>query len=371
MFKISSRTIKEINRNKVYQAIYNNSSVSKKQIMSELNMSAPTIYQYLDEFFKEDLLYYDGYLESTGGRKAQAISCNFDAHHSIGIDITPSRLGVVAVNLKGTIKDTAIFDIPFMDTLNYYKEIVNIIKKFSCENSIGKNILGIGVSLPAIISKSGRTINFAPLIHAPNLAQKIEEHIDLPVKLFNDANAGGFAEIWYLKNTTNMVYLSLSNTVGSAILLNGNLYYGDDALSGEVGHTTLYPNGKVCYCGRKGCVDSYCSARALTLDECSLKQFFICLNNKEQEAMFRWDNYLNDLALTINNIHNILDCKIIIGGYVGSYLNEEYLSTLREKVSSLATFNSNVEYVKSCVLKNEASAVGAALYYIDLFIKSV
>lgn len=367
---MSVMELTEINRNNVYKSVYKNKSTSKKQIMTDLNMSAPTISKYIDELIAENLLIYDGFLNSTGGRKAQSISCNYSAFYSIGIDITPNRLGVVLVDLEGMIKDTFVINIPFQDDIIYYQKITEIIKDLSSKNHMGNKILGVGVSLPAILDKSGRKMINSPFIDASNLTQSLEDCLKLPVRLFNDANAGGLGELWYLKSTKNMVYLSLSNTVGSAIILNGKLYYGDDSLSGEVGHMTLYPNGNLCYCGKRGCVNSYCSALALTSDKYSLTTFFEKLNNQEPDTMSSWNIYLDNLSIAINNVHSIMNCKVILGGFVGEYL-QNYIQQLRDRVSLLDSFGSDTNYIQSCTLKNEASATGAALYFIELFINSI
>ena len=72
--------------------------------------------------------------------------------------------------------------------------------------------------------------------------------------MINDANAGCLAEAWADVSLRDAVYLSLSNSVGSAVLIGRRLYLGHNLRSGEVGHTTLVPGGRPCYCGKSGCV---------------------------------------------------------------------------------------------------------------------
>lgn len=76
------------------------------------------------------------------------------------------------------------------------------------------------------------------------------------------------------------------------------------------------------------------------------------------------------LAVMINNIYNILDCDVVLGGYVGGYI-EKYLDELRNLVSQRCTFATDGSFIKPCFFKHESSAVGAALYFVDKFIEEI
>ena len=91
-----------------------------------------------------------------------------------------------------------------------------------------------------------------------------KKYIDFPYKIINDSNSGGYAELWHAKKIKNMIYLSLSNSIGGAVLMNNEIYYGDRMHSGEFGHMTFEIKGRQCYCGKKGCVDAYCNAQNLS-----------------------------------------------------------------------------------------------------------
>ena len=83
---------------------------------------------------------------------------------------------------------------------------------------------------------------------------------------------------------------------------------------------TLYPGGDLCYCGKEGCVDRYCSARVLTGEEgIRLEEFFQRLASGEAVTEKIWDEYLSDLAVVVNNLRMIYDCKVVVGGYVGRF----------------------------------------------------
>ena len=94
------------------------------------------------------------------------------------------------------------------------------------------------------------------------------------------------------------------------------------------------------------------------------------LESGDHAARLLWNEYLNSLALMINNIHTLLDTDIVLGGYVGSYL-ETYLPELNGRLAHINTFRDEAPYLRACRFKVEASAFGAALTRTERFIASV
>lgn len=134
---------------------------------------------------------------------------------------------------------------------------------------------------------------------------------------------------------------------------------------------TLIPDGRACYCGKSGCLDAYCSAKCLSgLTEKKLERFFAGLQEGEKKLADAWDEYTKYLSIAVNNIHMILDCDIVLGGYVGSCL-EEHIEEIRKKVSERNTFSEDGSFVKTCKYKVGAAALGAALQVIETFIEEV
>lgn len=130
--------------------------------------------------------------------------------------------------------------------------------------------------------------------------------------------------------------------------------------------------GRQCYCGKYGCFDTVC--RAGNLDQYTdgnLELFFEKLRKKDKTALALWDEYLDHLAIAIHNIRILFDGKVILGGYVGAYIGE-YLSDLCRRVDEYNPFGDRAEdYVIACHYKKEASAAGAAIFYIDEFLAEI
>lgn len=368
----SAIEIKQKNRKNVLRVIYEEKKISKAEISKRLGLSMPTVTQNLSELFDKELICINGTFDSTGGRKAKAIGFNADARFAIGIDITKNHISGVLINLYGEIVYSVRLRFRFEESDIYYREIAKLISHVMEKGMVGAtSILGVGVSIPAIIAEDGKTVTYSSIIAATNLYEDLKDYIDFPYVMMNDANAGGYAELWHAKMVKNMIYLSLSNSVGGAVLMNNEIYYGDRMHGGEFGHMTLEINGKQCYCGRKGCADVYCNAQNLSnLTDGDLGKFFELVDTGDKKYVDEWNKYMQYLAVMINNIYNILDCDVILGGYVGGYI-EKYLDELRHLVSQRCTFATDGSFIKPCFFKHESSAVGAALYFVDKFIEEI
>ncbi len=361
------------NAGDIYRQIYCTKTSSRNDLADKLNISLPTVTQSLKQLMEDKLIFNSGEFDSTGGRKASMYSVIPDAKLALGVDITQSYISMVLVDLNLNQLDKAKFQIPYENTDTYYQYIGNQIEELLERNTVKKqNFLGVGISLPVIVGKGRNSIDYASVIGVPDdLYERMGKWISYPFLFFNDANSAGWAELWTRGENQPMVYLSISNSVGGAMMLDGRVYTGSNWRGAEFGHMTIVPNGKKCYCGRYGCVDAYCSANILSdFTHGDLKLFFDILKSGENRGYQDiFDTYLDHLALTVNNLRMCFDCDVILGGNVGAYL-EDYIDELREKARKLTPFENTGDYIKICSYRTEPSAVGAALYYIDKFIQS-
>ena len=125
-------------------------------------------------------------------------------------------------------------------------------------------IRGIGVGAPNGNYFNG-SIEFAPNLPWKGkipLAQMIQERIGIPVALTNDANAAAIGEMTYgaARGMKDFIVITLGTGVGSGIVVGGQLVYGHDGFAGELGHMIVRRNGRMCGCGRQGCLETYTSA---------------------------------------------------------------------------------------------------------------
>lgn len=368
--KITNMEVKKKNRNDVFRYLCKNGMVSNPDISYALKLSLPTTTQITKELIEKGLVEEKGELESTGGRRAKALAVSDHAGKAVGLDITKNHICLVLTGLTGQIlKEDRLF-FPYTPDDSYYREVSQRLEHFledcGCER---KEVLGIGISFPGIIDLEGELIADSHILGVSALPfSSISRFFAWPCHFLNDANAGAYAEGIQSESMERFFYLSLSNTVGGAVYSNGRLEQGNNFRCGEVGHMTIVPDGEPCYCGKYGCMDAYCSAKCLS--DGRLEDFFGRLRKGEGEAAGLWDKYASYLAIAVNNIHMVLDCDIVLGGYVGSCMGE-YIRDVQDKVSERNTFAEVGSFVRSCSRKTGAAALGASLKIIELFMEQV
>ena len=368
---MKKKVVKEkrrINKANIVRYIQQRGETSKTEIATALNVSLPTVLRYASELISENMINEVGIYESTGGRKASRFSINEALKYAIGVDITAHHVNVVVVNFKKDIIINERLQIDFQNKEEYYAGLSAYLTKITSENAIdSERILGVGISLPGIVDKRNHVVRWSHVLGMRDFdLEMIRNYFHYPVHFENDAVSAAAAEISYLKQ--NMVYLSLSNTVGGAIYINGSIFEGNEFKSGEFGHMILHPDGNMCYCGKKGCVDAYCNAELLSgMTYGRLENFFSELEAGNPLLQATWDEYLEDLALTISNLRMVFDCNIILGGYVGAFL-EPYMPELKKRVAKYNLFNGDVERIYACRYKYAAAALGGAVYFIDDYV---
>lgn len=187
----------------------------------------------------------------------------------IGLDLggTNSVFGIV--DARGEIKATTAIKTQGFDKVeDYVDACVEALQVIIDEVGGIDLIKAMGIGAPNGNYYKG-TIEFAPNLQWAHdsivpLAQLFSERLNnIPVGLTNDANAAAVGEMTYgvARGMKNFIVLTLGTGVGSGIVINGQLVYGCDGFAGELGHVTMRrENGRLCGCGRKGCLEAYCSA---------------------------------------------------------------------------------------------------------------
>lgn len=185
----------------------------------------------------------------------------------IGLDLggTNSVFGIV--DARGEIVgSTAIKTQAYPDVDDYVQAGVDALQPIiDVAGGIDK-IKGMGIGAPNANYYTGTIENAANLIWRGSipLARMFEEKLGIPVAMTNDANAAAMGEMTYgvARGMKNFIMITLGTGVGSGIVINGQIVYGSDGFAGELGHVTMdrTGNGRLCGCGKKGCLETYCSA---------------------------------------------------------------------------------------------------------------
>lgn len=365
--------LKKENRNKIFNKIREAVEISAPALSYELQLSRPTVKQNLDELLEEGYIYENGTFGHTGGRRAKAYSVAAKSKVAVGIDLTRHHITVIIIDLCAELIYEKRIRADFSQEDSYYKKLGELTEEAVASVQIKEEaVLGVGITVPGLITEDHQTVFFGKILGFTGLtAAEIGKYIPYPCRMYNDADAAGYAEISKSEDLTDAFYISLSNNVGGSVLINHKVYKGEGARSGEIGHMTIQPGGRACYCGQKGCFEAYCNAGILAGGcDGNLRIFFERLEQGDARCSQLWEEYLHHLAIAVNNVRMLFDCKIIIGGYVGEHF-EKYLPSLKRMAAERNTFEEDADYLRVCAVKKEALALGGALPYVHGFLKNI
>ena len=190
---------------------------------------------------------------------------NMEKLYVVGMDIGGTNTVFGIVDSRGNVLASDSIKTQQHEDVNEYVEavcakLIPMVEQFGGPDKIK----GMGVGAPNGNYYSG-TIEFAPNLPWKGvipLAAMFEERLGIPTALTNDANAAAIGEMTYgaARGMKDFIMITLGTGVGSGIVINGQLVYGHDGFAGELGHVMVEKDGRICGCGRKGCLETYCSA---------------------------------------------------------------------------------------------------------------
>lgn len=187
----------------------------------------------------------------------------------VGIDIGGQSAKIGLVDARGNVLvQTAIVSNDVTDYKKFIDNLCEAVKKLVNKDYSMEQVRGIGIGAPNANFYKGTIEGAVNLTWGGSsvmipFSEYMSKRIGLPVKLTNDANAAALGEMTYgvARGMKDFIMITLGTGVGSGIIVNGNLLYGYDANAGELGHVTMVrQNGRLCGCGKTGCLEAYCSA---------------------------------------------------------------------------------------------------------------
>lgn len=372
---LTNISVKKINRSKVYQYIYRKKITSKLQIVQDLQMGLSTVSQNLNLLEQDGLIEKNGYFESTGGRKANAIQIVSDFRISIGIGILKNMFHITAVDLYGNTLYTNTIPFPYSNTPDYYKQITDKIKEFIATNQYDEEkILGVSIATQGITSPDHSTVLYGNIMNNTGMIlEDFSRYLPYPCYLEHDSKSAAFLELWKHPELDSAVVFLLNRNLGGAIITNHQIHQGSSMHSGTVEHICINPDGPLCYCGNRGCLETYCSANALEQAAgMNIKDFFSLLREKKSPQLTQiWKDYLHHLAFAMKNINLIIDAPIIISGYLAPYFLEDDIAYLTKHINVSSPFALNKEHIFVGTNGQYTPAIGAALFYVNQFIHAI
>lgn len=307
----------------------------------------------------------------------------------IGIDIGGQTTKCGVVDARGTvIAQTVIRSDTYTSCEPYIAELAEALKKIIADAEAEGNIRGIGVGAPNGNYYTGTIENAVNLTWGGTriieFAKLLSEAMDgIPVSLTNDANAAAVGEMTYgaARGMKNFIMITLGTGVGSGIVINGEVVYGHDGFAGELGHTcAVRHNGRVCNCGKTGCLETYCSAIGVartarewlemsdepsplrSLDKISSKDVYEAAKEGDNLALkiFQYTGTILGEKLADFIEFSAPEAIVLFGGLARSkeFLTEPILTAMNANV--LPLWRDKVKLVYSQLKESDAAILGAS-----------
>ncbi|CDQ19386.1 ROK family transcriptional regulator [Halobacillus karajensis] len=367
------KDVKKSNYSAIYHLIYQRGKLSKQEIAHQLQLSLPTVTQNLIRLENEKLIEKNGQFQSSVGRRATAYAISPKARISIGVEILKKKVVILAVDLLGHPFQHTTLTIDYADESSYYKGVSEAVQSFISSLDINQaQVLGIGFAVQALTSTDGQKITYGKILNFTGLPINVfSQYLDYPCMFVHDAKGAATTELWVRDDIGDAVYLSIGTHLGGAIILNDHIYMGKEGHSGTVEHMTINHDGPPCYCGKKGCMETYSSLSALLEGDESLNFFFQQLRAEHPSYVKRWNTFLDNLAFSINNIHLVINREFILGGHISPYLEQKDLEILHEKVYEKTAFPSKEPFIHISRSPKNGVPIGAAIPFIQSFLNTI
>jgi predicted NBD/HSP70 family sugar kinase len=257
----SSEVVRDINRRIVLNLIRTRQPISRADLARASGLQRSTISLIVEELIKEHWVIEGPTGRLPRGRRPTFLRLNED-RVIIGIDIRPPQITLALGNVNGKFTSQEVFATP----PNPKAAVDALIQRMqpmirACRE---KKIEGIGVTLPGR-TRDGRLV-FAPNLKWPeiDLRTPLAKATGLEVEMDNAANACVLAAVWFdrMAAASDLVVVTVSEGIGTGILMDGHVVRGGLGMAGEFGHVPLDPEGPLCGCGSRGCWEVYASNRA-------------------------------------------------------------------------------------------------------------
>lgn len=312
------------------------------------------------------------------------------ARNLIGIDLGGTTTKMAFVTVDGEILTK--WSIP-TDTSEDGKNIIpNIVQSLSKEivnSEFSKaDFLGIGMGVPGPIDIENGTVLFAVNLNwktKKRVRDEIQAGLGLQFVLDNDANVAALGEYWKGagEKHDDVVFTTLGTGVGGGVIAGGRLLHGINGGAGELGHITVQPNGYLCNCGKRGCLEQYASATGIVhvakdmandflgtsrlkemednQENVTSKMIFYLADNGDILANQVVDRVTFYLGLALANVANILNpASIVIGGGVSNAGNTLLQPTTRYFQENAFPAVRDSTRIRLAQLGNDAGVIGAA-----------
>ncbi len=265
MKKATHQDTKRHNARLVLKTIYDEGTISRVDIAQRTQLTRPTVSELVAELVEAGLIEEVGTAPSIGGKPPILLEVLKNSRCLLSVDLANNAFRGALINLRGEIEHQVT--LPERDGEGdaaldrVYQLVETLIGATSCP------ILGIGIGTPGLMDARNGVVRSAVNLNWKDLPLKelLEARYKVPCHISNDSQVAALGEMTFGegKDWSNLMVVKLGRGVGAGIVIDRHLHYGEGFGAGEIGHIVVQPDGDPCSCGRRGCLETLISHRAI------------------------------------------------------------------------------------------------------------
>jgi N-acetylglucosamine repressor len=264
-FRIATRTTsRDINRHIALNLIREHQPISRADLARRMSMTRGVVSVLVQELIAQGIIFEGATGEAARGRKPTFLHIRTHDRLVVAVDVRFTKTYLMLCDFSGRQLAIETYDTVF-SIPEFVKDLAVRIRKLLKRQGLGFTCEGIGLVVPGMVDqRTGRILN-APALgwRSVDIRTKLAAATGLPVHIENSGRASALAQLWLERGEAtgghNFVYISVSDGVGTGIVVNGELLRGRDHIAGEFGHMPLNLDGPLCMCGASGCWEAYTS----------------------------------------------------------------------------------------------------------------
>ncbi len=296
-FLNSDKNVKNIQIKKsIINLFINEGNNTITELSKELDVSIPTITKFINELIDRELIMEYGKVQTSGGRYPILYGLKPDSIYFIGADMSRHHLHIALMNFKGEIVDYQMgIKYEFKNTAESFDILHEHLQSFIDNVKVPKNkLFNINLNISGRVNpESGYSYSNFYFSEQP-ITEILTEKLNFNVGIDNDTRAMALGEYMSgaVQGEKNVIFVNAGWGLGIGIIIDGKPYYGKSGFSGEFGHFPIFDNEILCHCGKKGCLETEASGRAVH------RMVIERIKNGESSILTKQVNDLDTLTLT-------------------------------------------------------------------------
>ena len=268
------------NRFRIVDVIRRHEPIARVEIVERTELSPATVSAITGGLIEDGLVIaaHVGGEPSGRGRPRVMLRLNAPIMHAVGVKLSLRRISIAVTDFGGRAVHALVMPVrldrqPAATVADLVEDGVR-----QCVSDAGLSldaISGVGIGVPGVIDAAAGRSHWSPIFgHAVvDFASLIEQRLGRPVQIENDANLAALAESWFgrAQDLASFAVVTAEDTIGMGLLLGGRLHRGAHAIGAEFGHVKVEPDGALCRCGQRGCLDTVASGWALGREAAALQ----------------------------------------------------------------------------------------------------